>query len=217
MLLLLRFPCLWNQTYLQSSITVINGTITSASLGRRRAASQKKYSFGLDFDLPRILQNLNLDRGLLMRLVVIERGIIAGLVATAALSAMLMKQSMGLTPELDLIAVITAMAGASSPVVGWIGHFVIGAVFWEVAFAIVSPYLPDPLRFRGPIFASRIAKEVDRSDGDSGAGVFARSLGMMAPVTTLVLHVLCLAALGGVDGFLNDKQTTTTVANAGVE
>jgi hypothetical protein len=65
-----------------------------------------------------------------MRLVVIERGIIAGLVATAALSAiMLMKQSMGLTPELDLIAVITAIAGASSPVVGWIGHFVIGAVF----------------------------------------------------------------------------------------
>jgi hypothetical protein len=59
-----------------------------------------------------------------MRLVVIERGIIAGLVATAALSAiMLMKQSMGLTPELDLIAVITAMAGASSPAVGWIDHF----------------------------------------------------------------------------------------------
>jgi hypothetical protein len=108
-----------------------------------------------------------------MRLVVIERGIIAGLVATAALSAiMLMKQSMGLTPELDLIAVITAMAGASSPVVGWIGHFVIGAVFWEVGFAMVSPYLPGPLRFRGPIFASRIGKEVDRSDGDGEAGVF---------------------------------------------
>jgi hypothetical protein len=132
-------------------------------------------------------------QGLLMRLVVIERDIIDGLVATAALSAiMLMKQSMGLTPELDLIAVITAMAGASSPVVGWIGHFVIGAVFWAVGFAIVSPYLPGPLRFRGPIFASRIAKEVDRSDGDNGAGVLGRSLGMMAPVATLVLHVLCL-------------------------
>jgi hypothetical protein len=54
---------------------------------------------------------------------------------------MLMKP-MGLAPELDLTAVITAMAGASSPVVGWIGHFVVGAVFWEVGFAIISPYLP---------------------------------------------------------------------------
>jgi hypothetical protein len=80
-----------------------------------------------------------------MRLVVIESGVIAGLVATAALSAiMLMKQSMGLMPEFDLIAVITVMAGAGSPVVGWIGHFVIGTVFWEVAFAIVSPYLTFP-------------------------------------------------------------------------
>jgi hypothetical protein len=28
-----RLPCLWNQTYLQSSMTVINETITSASFG----------------------------------------------------------------------------------------------------------------------------------------------------------------------------------------
>ena len=58
---------------------------------------------------------------------VIGRGIVAGFVATVVLSAMmLMKQSMGLMPELDPITMIAEMAGASSPAIGWIGHFVIG-------------------------------------------------------------------------------------------
>ena len=42
-------------------------------------------------------------------------GIAAGFVATVVLSAMmLVKHSMGLMPELDPIAMITAMAGANS-------------------------------------------------------------------------------------------------------
>jgi hypothetical protein len=81
----------------------------------------------------------------------IGTGIAAGFVATVVLSAMmLLKRSMGLMPELDPIAMITAMAGASSPAVGWIGHFVIGSIFW--GFAIVSPYLPGPYPLRGAIF-----------------------------------------------------------------
>jgi hypothetical protein len=100
---------------------------------------------------------------------VIERDIIAGLVATVALSAiMLMKQSMGLTPELDLIAVLRRWRAHVLRLSAGSTIFVVGAVFWKVGFAIVSPYLPGPLRFRGPLLASRIAKEVDRSDGDSG-------------------------------------------------
>lgn len=57
----------------------------------------------------------------------------------------------------------------------------------------------------GPIIASRIAKEVDRSDGDSGTGVFGQSLGMMAPVGTLVLHVLCFLPHSG--GFTDCSAT----------
>ena len=90
-----------------------------------------------------------------MKPAVIGRGIVAGFVATVVLSAMmLMKHSMGLMPELDPIALITAMAGASSPTVGWIGHFVIGSIFWGIGFAIVSPYLPGPYFLRGMIFAA---------------------------------------------------------------
>src|SRR5262245_51202316 len=82
-----------------------------------------------------------------MKPAMIGTGIAAGLVATVVLSAMmLLKRSMGLMPELDPIAMITAMAGASSPAVGWIGHFVIGSIFWGVGFAIVSPYLLGPYR-----------------------------------------------------------------------
>jgi hypothetical protein len=52
---------------------------------------------------------------------------------------------MGLTPELDLIAVITAMAGASSPVVGWIGHFCHrSCIFGKSASASGSSVLACP-------------------------------------------------------------------------
>src|SRR6516165_11450509 len=82
----------------------------------------------------------------------IGRGIAAGFVATVVLSAMmLVKHSMGLMPELDPIAMITAMAGANSPALGWIAHFVIGSVFWGIGFAVVSPYLPGPFWLRGVI------------------------------------------------------------------
>ena len=75
----------------------------------------------------------------------IGTGIAAGFVATVALSAMmLVKHSMGLMPELDPIAMITAMAGANSPALGWIAHFGIGSIFWGIGFAVVSPYLPGP-------------------------------------------------------------------------
>jgi uncharacterized membrane protein YagU involved in acid resistance len=137
----------------------------------------------------------------------IGTGIAAGLVATVVLSVMmLMRRSMGLMPELDPIAMITAMAGASSPAVGWIGHFVIGSIFWGVGFAIVSPYLPGPYPLRGAVFAIGawlmmmlvVMPMV-------GAGSFGLGLGMMAPVATLVLHVVFGLVLGGIYGLVDAK------------
>ena len=75
-----------------------------------------------------------------MKPIVIGRGIVAGFVATVVLSAMmLMKQSMGLMPGLDPIGMITSMAGASSPAIGWIGHLVIGTIFWVSASRSLAP------------------------------------------------------------------------------
>ena len=143
-----------------------------------------------------------------MKPAMIGRGIAAGFAATFVLSViMLMKRSMGLMPELDPVAMISAMAGASSPVVGWIGHFVIGSIFWGGGFAIVSPYLPGPYRLRGAIFAVGawlIMMLVVMPM--AGAGSFGLGLGIMAPVVTLALHVVFGLVLGGIYGLVSAKQ-----------
>jgi len=138
----------------------------------------------------------------------IGRGIVAGFVATVVLSAMmLMKQSMGLMPELDPIGMISAMAGASSPAVGWISHFVIGSVGWGVGFAIVSPYLPGPYWLRGAIFAvGAWLMMMIVMMPMAGAGLFGLGLSMMAPVAALVLHIVFGLVLGGIYGLLGANQ-----------
>jgi uncharacterized membrane protein YagU involved in acid resistance len=146
-----------------------------------------------------------------MKPVAIGRGIASGLVATVVLSAaMLMKHSMGLMPQLDPIGMITAMAGMSSPAAGWIGHFVIGTIFWGIGFAIVSPYLPGPYWLRGTIFAlAAWLMMMIVMMPMAGDGLFGLGLGMMAPVATLLLHVLFGLVLGGVYGLLAGKQAST--------
>ena len=137
-----------------------------------------------------------------MKPAVIGRSIVAGFVATVVLSAMmLMKQSMAVMPELDPIGMITSMAGASSPAIGWIGHFVIGSVFWGIGFAIVSPYLPGPYFLRGMIFAAGAwLMMMIVMMPMAGAGLFGLGLSMMTPVATLVLHIVFGLVLGGVYG-----------------
>ena len=146
-----------------------------------------------------------------MKPALIGRGIVAGFAATAVLSAMMvMKQSMGLMPELNPIATIAEMAGAGSLLVGWIGHLVIGTVFWGAGFAIVSPYLPGSYWLRGSIFAAGawlmmmlVVMPM------SGSGLFGLRLGMMTPVATFVLHIVFGLVLGGVYSLLGGGQTTT--------
>jgi uncharacterized membrane protein YagU involved in acid resistance len=146
-----------------------------------------------------------------MKPAAIGRGIIAGFIATVVLSAMMvMKNSMGLMPELDPIAMITAVAGASSPAIGWISHFVIGTIFWGVGFTIMSSYLPGPYWLRGAIFAMGawlMMMIVVMPMG--GAGMFGLGLGIMTPAAALVLHVVFGLVLGGVYGLLCDGQTST--------
>ena len=146
-----------------------------------------------------------------MKPAVIGRSIVAGFVATVVLSAMmLMKQFMAVMPELDPIGMIASMAGASSPAIGWIGHFVIGSVFWGIGFAILSPYLPGPYFLRGMIFAAGASlMMMIVMMPMAGAGLFGTGLGMMTPVATLMLHIVFGVVLGGVYGLLGGHQTST--------
>lgn len=72
----------------------------------------------------------------------IGKGVIAGFSATVILSLlMVMKAAMGLMPGLDVISMLSGMMG-SSLLVGWIAHFMIGAVIWGGLFALLAPRLP---------------------------------------------------------------------------
>lgn len=125
----------------------------------------------------------------------------AGLVATIVLSAlMLMKTRTGMMPELNPIKMTSDMLSASTPIVGWTMHFLIGTVLWGTLFAWLDPNLPD---------ASHWLKGIWFGIGAwllmmivmmpmAGAGFFGANLGMMASVMTLVMHVIYGVVLGGV-------------------
>lgn len=129
------------------------------------------------------------------------RGILAGLVATAVLSAiMIMKQAMGLMPQLSPIAMISGMLHA--PVaVGWVMHLMIGIILWGVLYAILSPLLPGRPWQRGAEFATGAwLVMMIMLMPMAGAGAFGLKIGMMAPIATLMLHWIYGAVLGGVFG-----------------
>lgn len=131
------------------------------------------------------------------------KGMVAGFVATVVLSAlMLMKTRIGLMPQLNPIKMMSDMIGASTPAVGWAMHFMIGTVLWGTLFAWVDPGLPG---------ASHWLKGIWFSIGAwllmmvvmmpmAGAGFFGATLGMMAPVMTLIMHLVYGVVLGGVYG-----------------
>ena len=71
------------------------------------------------------------------------RGMIAGLIATLVLSAiMLVKRSMGLWPELSLIQLLVNL-GSITPVQAWMDHFIIGVVVWGLIYGALDAMLPE--------------------------------------------------------------------------
>lgn len=115
---------------------------------------------------------------------------------------MLMKGSMGLMPELNVARMLGTMMG-DGPQLGWVGHFVIGTIIWGGLFAWLDPYLPgDSHWLRGVLFGVGpwILMMVVVMPM-AGAGPFGMDLGIMAPVMTLVLHLIYGAVLGAVYGW----------------
>lgn len=130
----------------------------------------------------------------------IVAGAVAGFVATVVLSAMMVvKDMMGIMPELDVIAMLGAMTGVAAAI-GWVMHFMIGTVAWGAGFALVSDRLPGGSAvMRGIVFgvAAWLAMMIAVMPM-AGAGLFGLGLGIMAPVMTLMLHVVFGAVLGAV-------------------
>lgn len=131
------------------------------------------------------------------------KGMIAGFIGTIVLSAlMLMKQRMGLMPDLDVIKMMSGMLGASTLAVGWAMHLLIGTVLWGTLFAGLDPYLPGGSHWlKGAWFGvGAWLLMMILVMPMAGAGFFGVNLGMMAPPMTLMLHVVFGMILGGVYG-----------------
>ena len=151
-------------------------------------------------------QFTNIMKGKIMKLdtSAIIKGMIAGFVATVALSAlMVIKKMMGVMPELDPVGMISTMAAQKMQtepniVIGWVMHFIIGSIMWGGAFAVLNNFLPSNNQVtKGIIFgigAWLIMMVIPMPM--SGAGLFGMNLGMMAPVMTLVLHIIFGVVLG---------------------
>jgi hypothetical protein len=131
------------------------------------------------------------------------KGVLAGLAATAVLSALMaMKQGMGLMPALDPVGMLTSMAGASTPAIGWVMHVMIGVVLWGTLFAWLAPFLPGGAYWlKGVAFGvgAWIVMMIAVMPM-AGASLFGLALGVMAPMATLALHLVYGAVLGGVYG-----------------
>jgi len=134
----------------------------------------------------------------------------AGFVATIVLSILMVtKMKMGVMPELNAIKMMTTMAHGmlgtpAVPIIGWIMHFMIGTVVWGVLFALIGKSLPGNgfivkgLSFGVLAWMLMMVMVMPMA----GAGFFGLSLGMMAPVITLILHLVYGAVLGGLYGKL---------------
>lgn len=137
-------------------------------------------------------------------------GIIAGFVATAVLSIiMIIKAAAGLLPELDIIQMLSGMLGGA-PVMGWVAHFSIGALLWGTVFAVLNDSIPGNSQITKGLALSIVAWLLMMVIvmPIAGAGVFGLNIGIMAPVMTLVLHLVYGAVLGWVYAMLTTRQQT---------
>lgn len=132
----------------------------------------------------------------------VGKGILAGLIATVVLSAlMIMKSAMGLMPEFnaikDWVTILSGFGLPATPVAGWIAHVVFGSVVWGGLYAALYDKLPGSALVSGITFGviGWLGMMVVFMPM-AGHGMFALGIGPMVAVATLVLHIIFGAVLG---------------------
>ena len=140
----------------------------------------------------------------------LKNGIIGGFVGSADLAVVfVMKNMMGMLPEMDIIVMLSAMMGMPA-IIGWVAHFMIGSIAWGGIYSIANDAIPG---------GSQIAKGVVVGLAAwlmmmiivmpmAGGGFFGMKFGMMGPGMTLVLHIIFGAVMGGVATSLEEKSET---------
>ena len=134
------------------------------------------------------------------------RGFIAGFVATAGVSGlMLLQRASGLAGDVDLIGDLSYLAAdlgfPTSAAIGWLLHFATGVLLWGGLFAIIRENLPTAPALAGALFGTLawIAMILVFLPL-TGKSVFASGMGGEAAFLTFVFHLvfgLLLAAVYG--------------------
>ena len=126
-----------------------------------------------------------------------KAGLLSGFVATIVLSIlMVIKAKMGVMPELNAINMLANMMHAPS-LMGWIAHFMIGTVIWGLLFSVLVNKLPGGIIKSALIFSVLAWLMMMIAPMPmAGAGLFGLKLGMMAPIATLMLHLIWGTVLG---------------------
>jgi len=134
----------------------------------------------------------------------IERGMLAGLAATTALSiVLLILQLIGLTPQLDLIAVLARALGERSLAAGWVANYFVGVFLWGPAFVWADRKMFFTHTFNGAMIGSDVWLGVMFIIMPlAGEGLFGMNLGLATPTLTLFLHWLYGIVLGATYGLL---------------
>ncbi len=144
------------------------------------------------------------------------KGSVAGFVATVVLSAiMFIKGRMGIMPELDPIQMIGNMVGGGSRTVGWIMHFMIGTVAWGLLFTAVFGAAANGFWWRGIIFSigAWLVMMIVLMPM-AGAGLFGINLGLIAPIMTLMMHVIFGLVLGATYGALLKHEPSGSASSS---
>ena len=143
------------------------------------------------------------------------KAMVAGFVATIVLSLlMVMKNAMGIMPQLDLPKMIAGMMGMpDAPMAGWAVHFFIGVVVYGAALAFLDEHLPGDSKMGHGVFlatAGWLMMMVVLMPM-AGAGFFGLNLGISTPIMTLILHLIFGAILGAYYGHALARQTSVSL------
>jgi hypothetical protein len=130
------------------------------------------------------------------------KGAAAGFVAMGVLTGLLIAQRvLGLFPELDLVALTSAVVGSRGDrVVGWIVLVTVGAVAGGALFAIVEPRLgANTTMKRGLLFGmlAWLAQMLIFMPA-ANAGLFGLRLGPATPILLLLANAIYGVVLGRV-------------------
>jgi hypothetical protein len=143
------------------------------------------------------------------------KGIIAGIAGAITLALLLLlKDVIGLVPDLSLIAAFMKLASVTSTMTGWIIFFVINALIIGAVFAALDAHLDRPEGLeeivRGALFGVGLwFLTMILLMPMTAAGTFALNYGVIAPAIMFVVQVIQGMVMGGVYGALRPEPVTT--------